>query len=132
MKYLLDTNICIYIIKQKPEKVFRKFRKFSLGQVGISSITYSELYYGVKKSRKVTQNEAALHQFVAPLEIHSYSDEASMIYGEIRAGLERAGKGIGPLDTLIAAHAKYLGFTLVTNNLKEFSRIPELKVENWV
>jgi tRNA(fMet)-specific endonuclease VapC len=131
MKYLLDTNICIYIIQQKPEKVFRKFRKIAVGQIGMSSITHSELYYGVCKSRNVAQNEAALRQFVVPLEILPYPEEAAADYGEIRAGLERAGKSIGPLDTLIAAHARHLGLTLVTNNLREFSRVPNLKVENW-
>jgi len=131
MKYLLDTNICIYIIKQKPEKVFNKFKKLSVGQIAISSITYSELYYGVQRSQKVSQNEAALHQFVAPLDVLPYPEDASTVYGQIRAALEPSGCPIGPLDTLIAAHAQYIGFTLVTNNLKEFSRVPKLKTENW-
>lgn len=132
MKYMLDTNICIYIIKQKPEKVFERFKRLSVGQIAISSITFSELYFGVQKSQKQSQNEAALQQFTLPLEILPYPEEASKVYGEIRSLLERKGTPIGPLDTLIAAHARYLGLTLVTNNLPEFSRVPKLRVENWV
>lgn len=132
MKYLLDTNICIYIIKQKPEKVFKRFRRLSVGQIAISSITYSELYFGVRKSRKPDQNEAALQQFTSPLEILPYPEEASNLYGKIRAHLESKGTPIGPLDTLIAAHAQCLDLTLVTNNVPEFSRVPKLRVENWV
>lgn len=132
MKYLLDTNICIYVIKQKPEKIFKRLKKLSLGQVAISSITYSELYFGVQKSQKRSQNEAALQQFTSPLEILSYPPEASVIYGAIRAYLERNGTPIGPLDTFIAAHAQYLDLTLVTNNVAEFSRVPDLRVGNWV
>ena len=132
MRYLLDTNICIYIIKQKPTKVFRRFKKLSIGQVAISSITYSELCFGVRKSRNSAQNQAALQQFTAPLEILAYPEEASKDYGEIRADLERKGTPIGPLDTLIAAHARHLGLTLVTNDVSEFSRVPQLRIENWV
>lgn len=131
MKYLLDTNICIYIIKQQPEKVFRKFRRIAVGQVGISSITYSELSFGVRKSRHAARNEAALQQFVAPLEILDYPADAAGEYGEIRAHLQAKGLSIGPLDTLIAAHARHLGLILVSNNLNEFSRVPLLKTENW-
>jgi tRNA(fMet)-specific endonuclease VapC len=131
MRYLLDTNICIYIIKQQPEKVFRRFRRIAVGQVGISSITWSELYCGVKKSRKVEQNEAALRQFVAPLEILPYPEEAAAVYGEIRAHLETTGQAIGPLDTFIAAHARCLDLILVSNNLGEFRRVPHLKTANW-
>lgn len=132
MRYLLDTNTCIYIIKQKPEKVFRKFRRLQVGQVAISAITYSELCFGVQKSQRVSQNETALQQFTAPLEILPYPEAASNVYGEIRAELERKGTPIGPLDTLIAAHARHLDFILVTNNVPEFSRVPKLKLENWV
>lgn len=131
MKFLLDTNICIYIIRQSPPKVFRQFRNLTVGQVGISTITYCELSFGVQKSRHIAQNEAALEQFVSPLDIRPYPKEAARTYGKIRAELENAGKPIGPLDTLIAAHAVHEGLTLVTNNLKEFSRVPNLNVENW-
>lgn len=132
MKYLLDTNICIYIIKESPEKAFRRFRKLSAGQVALSSISYSELYFGVHKSKKLAQNELALLRFTSPLEILPYPGEAAKVYGEIHLELTRMGKPIGPLDTLIASHARYLGYTLVTNNVKEFSRVPNLRVENWV
>ena len=132
MNYLLDTNICIYIIKRKPESVFVRFRELSIGQVGISSITYSELCFGIKKSKHWEQNAMALEQFLSPLEVLPYPEEACMDYGEIRAALELSGKPIGPLDTLIAAHAKHLGYTLVTNKASEFSGIGGLKVENWV
>lgn len=132
MKFLLDTNICVYIIRQKPAKVFRRFRKLSIGQVGISTITYCELSFGVQKSQQVSRNEAALELFIGPLEIVPYPKEAALTYGRIRAQLEKSGQTIGPLDTLIAAHALYADVTLVTNNLREFSRIPNLKVENWV
>jgi tRNA(fMet)-specific endonuclease VapC len=132
VKYLLDTNICIYLIKQKPEKVFERFRKLTVGEIAISSITYSELYFGVRKSQKKAQNEAALQQFTSPLDILPYPEEASKVYGEIRAHLESKGAPIGPLDPLIAAHARYLDLTLVTNNVPEFSRVPKLRIENWV
>lgn len=131
MKYLLDTNICIYIIKQKPEKVFKKFGNYSVGEIGISSITYSELYYGASKSQRTVQNEAALSQFAAPLEILPFTEDTAATYGKTRASLEKKGNPIGPLDTLIASHALHLGLTLVTNNTKEFSKVPKLKIENW-
>jgi tRNA(fMet)-specific endonuclease VapC len=130
--YLLDTNICIYIIKRRPEAVFERFRGLSVGEVGISAITYSELCYGVEKSGNPERNAAALSQFTAPLEVLPYPEEAGMAYGTIRARLETEGQQIGPLDTLIAAHAWLLGCILVSNNLGEFSRIGDLKVENWV
>jgi tRNA(fMet)-specific endonuclease VapC len=132
VNYLLDTNICIYIIKQKPASVFDRFRKLSIGQVAISSITYSELCFGVKKSKLCEKNAQALEQFVSPLEVLPYSEETCMVYGKVRAELELSGRPIGPLDTLIAAHAKFLRYTLVTNNVSEFSRVSGLKVENWV
>lgn len=127
----MDTNICIYIIKKRPEKIFRKFRRLSIGDVAISSITYSELMLGVRKSSRPEQNEVALRQFTSPLQILPYTEEAALVYGEIRAQLERKGTPIGPLDTLIAAHANSLDLTLVTNNVKEFSRVPGLRVQNW-
>ena len=131
MKYMLDTNICIYLIKKKPQKILQKFNQFELSQLGISSITFGELLYGVYKSSEITQNKLALAQFVAPLEIVPYNDEAADYYGKVRTFLEKQGTPIGSLDMLIAAHALSLGFILVTNNVKEFSRIPSLKIENW-
>ncbi|MDP8227531.1 MAG: type II toxin-antitoxin system VapC family toxin [Candidatus Celaenobacter polaris] len=131
MKYMLDTNICIYLIKKKPQKRLQKFKQFELSQLGISSITFGELLYGVYKSSEITQNKLALAQFVTPLEIAPYNDEAADYYGKVRTFLEKRGTPIGSLDMLIAAHALSLGCILVTNSVKEFSRIPNLKIENW-
>jgi tRNA(fMet)-specific endonuclease VapC len=132
MKYLLDTNICIYIIKKKPPEVLQKFSSYGLGEIGLSSITVAELQYGVQKSQAVERNEKTLEKFISPLEIAAFDFKASLIYGKIRAQLEAKGTPIGPLDTLIAAHAMSLNVTLVTNNTREFLRIPDLKVINWV
>jgi len=132
MNYLLDTNICIYIIKKKPIAVLERFQSLSLGEVGISSITLAELQYGVEKSANREKNLRALQQFLIPLEIVDFDYDASIIYGQIRSQLEQAGQPIGPLDMLIAAHSKSLNITLVTNNKREFMRVPGLKVENWV
>jgi len=131
MEYILDTNICIYIIKQKPVQVFDKFKTLPLGSVGISSITYAELAYGVKKSIHPEKNRAALNQFLMPLYIIDFDTKAATEYGAIRAELEKAGTPIGPLDMLIAAHVKSIGLTLVTNNEKEFNRVSGLTIENW-
>lgn len=132
MLYILDTNICIYIIKKKPVKVFEKFRKLPLGSVGISSITLAELMFGVSKSSQKEKNQLALNQFLIPLNILDFGTDAAIEYGTIRASLEKQGKIIGSLDTLIAAHVKSLGLTLVINNEKEFNRVDGLKIENWV
>jgi len=132
MKYMLDTNTCIYIIKRKPLNVIERFRQLEISQVGISSITLSELLYGVSKSSKPEQNQMALAQFIAPLEILSYGDEAAQYYGPLRAHLEKQGTPIGSLDMLIAAHTLSIDCILVTNNEKEFNRIPKLKIDNWV
>ena len=132
MKFLLDTNICIYIIKRKPLDVIERFNQTTISQIGISSITLSELLYGVSKSSKPEQNQIALTQFVAPLEILPYTDEAANYYGSLRAHLEKQGTPIGSLDMLIAAQALSINCTLVTNNEKEFARIQNLKINNWV
>lgn len=129
---MLDTNICIYLIKNKPIEVKEKFNDYEVGEICISSITVSELYYGVYKSQIVEKNLQALALFLAPLNIVDYNEKASIEYGKLRAALESAGKVIGSLDMLIAAHAVSLGVTLVTNNTKEFERVGELKLENWV
>ncbi|MBL7222742.1 MAG: type II toxin-antitoxin system VapC family toxin [Candidatus Brocadiae bacterium] len=131
MRFLLDTNICIYIIKRQPPRVLQRLCECDITDVGISSITLSELEFGVEKSTRPAQNRLALAQFVAPLEILPYGDRAAAAYGRIRAALESKGKPIGALDTLIAAHALALGATLVTNNTREFRRVPDLPVENW-
>lgn len=131
MKYLLDTNICIYLINERPKKVLAHFKRHALGDIGISSITASELAFGVAKSGSL-KNRIALEAFLLPLQIVEYDADAAMVYGDIRAALEKQGKTIGPLDMLIAAHALSRQLVLVTNNEKEFRRVDQLKVENWL
>lgn len=132
MKFLLDTNICIYVIKQKPPKVFERFRDLSPTDIGLSSVTVAELEYGAYKSRRLEQNRAALMQFLIPLEIVPFDEKATQTYGRVRAELETTGIVIGSMDLLIASQAIALGLTLVTNNVRELSRIPDLTWENWV
>ncbi len=132
MRYLLDTNICIYIMNRRPLTVIRKFKQFDIGDIGISSITVSELYYGAKKSNRLEENIQRLWAFLMPFEVVSYDEAAANAYGDIRVDLERKGAVIGPLDMLIAAHALSLGLILVTNNVREFQRISSLPVENWL
>lgn len=132
MKYLLDTNICIYVINEKPKKVLKKFEQYPVHEFGISSITHAELQHGVEKSKNKDINQNALDEFLLPLTILPFHGKKLVAYyGEIRALLESKGKTIGPLDTLIAAHALSLDLTIISNNIKEFSRIPNLKCENW-
>ena len=132
MKYLLDTNICIYLIKKKPVSVIQRFDEHPVGDIGISTITVAELSYGVQKSQRRKQNQGALLQFLSPLVIAEFNSDAAFSYGQIRAELECRGTPIGSLGTLIAGHAISIGVTLVTNNEREFSRVPGLIVENWV
>ena len=132
MKLLLDTNICIYIIKQQPVAVLKRFLEYQIGDIGISSITLSELRYGVAKSTHQEKNTKALDEFITPLEVVSFDEEAAHIYGDIRAALEKAGTPIGSMDMLIAAHAVSLGIPLVTNNTREFVRIPTLNSIDWI
>lgn len=127
---LLDTNICIYIINTKPPEVLAHFRQYRLGDVGLSSVVAAELAYGVAKSGSEC-NRQALEMFLAPLEIAPFDERAVWTYGVLRAELERQGKPIGSLDTLIAAHALSLNAILVTNNTREFSRVDGLRLENW-
>ena len=131
-KSMLDTNICIYIIKNKPQSLREKFREFDVGDLCISSITVSELYYGAYKSLYVDKNILALEHFLRPFDILEYDLNASIQYGKIRATLEKSGKVIGGLDMMIAAHALSNKMTLVTNNIKEFKRIENLVLDNWV
>jgi tRNA(fMet)-specific endonuclease VapC len=132
VKVLLDTNICIYIIKRQPPAVLERFSGFAIGDVGISVVTLAELEYGVSKSRDVKRNRHALEQFIAPLEVARLDQEAAVMYGTIRAHLEQKGQPIGAMDLLIAAHARSLDVHLVTNNESEFKRVPGLRIENWV
>ena len=131
MRYMLDTNICIYVIKHKPETVFRKLQTIHPEDVCISSVTYAELVQGVEKSIAVEKNRLALSMLLANMEILDFDVDAADCYGKIRAGLEKKGTPIGPLDMMIAGHAQSLGYTIVTNNVKEFSRVAALKIENW-
>lgn len=131
MRFLLDTDMCIYLIKGRPEQALERLQSLSISDVGISSITLGELEYGVAKSSRPAQNKMALMEFVAPLEIAPFDDEAAAAYGHVRRSLEAQGTPICPLDTLVAAQALSLGCTLVTNNQREFARVPGLLTENW-
>ena len=131
MRYMLDKNVCIYAIKHKPEQVFLKLQEQDPSEVCISSVTYAELVHGVEKSQSIEKNRVALALLLANIEIMDFDSSAAESYGKIRADLEKAGKPIGPLDMMIAGHAKSLGYTVVTNNTKEFMRVNGLKHENW-
>lgn len=131
MRYMLDTNICIYAIKHKPEQVLMRLQEHDPKDICISSVTYAELVHGVEKSKAIEKNRVALALLLANIEIMSFDSLAAESYGKIRADLEKAGTTIGPLDTMIAGHAKALGYTVVTNNTKEFERVEGLKLENW-
>ena len=132
MKYMLDTNICIYIIKHQPENVIRKFMEHEPDDICISAITYAELAHGVENSQAREKNRIALMVLLSEIQIVPFDDLAAQVYGVVRAELQKKGTPIGPLDTLIAAHAKALNLTLVTNNAKEFARVDGLTLEDWV
>ena len=131
LKYLLDTNIVIYVIKRRPVEVLGLFNE-NAGRMAVSAITLAELIHGAEKSTRVAQNLAVVDDFASRLEVLPYTSRASQHYGAIRAILERAGRPIGVNDLHIAAHARSEGLTLVTNNLAEFERVPGLLTENWV
>ncbi len=131
MKYLLDTNMCIYIMNQCPVAVIKRCRQCEPGEIAISTVTVSELQYGVAKSSQQKKNKTRLEEFLLPFEILAYDQNAANVYGTIRCQLEKRGMPIGSLDTLIAAHAISRDLVFVTNNEKEFRRIRKLKVENW-
>ena len=128
---LLDTNICIHIINARPPAVLQRFRDYRMGEIGLCSVVAAELAYGVAKSGS-TRNRQALEMFLAPLVILPFDEAALWVYGDLRAELERRGTPIGSLDTMIAAHAISQHSTLVTNNTREFARVPGLALENWV
>ena len=132
MRYLLDTNICIYMIKNKPPEVRKRFEALSPGAVALSSVTVAELQYGVEKSAARERNALALEGFLLPFDIIPFDLSSALIYGRIRTELERSGQPIGGMDLLIAAQAIAHDYQLVTNNLKEFSRIPSLVCETWI
>jgi tRNA(fMet)-specific endonuclease VapC len=130
-RYLLDTNICIYIRKERPEEVLRRFRKLRPGEAALSVITYGELLYGaVKSEQRVTAMEQ-LRELVTLLPALALPETAAEAYGKIRAALESKGEMIGNNDLWITAHAVAAGLILVTNNEREFRRVGELKVQNW-
>ena len=131
MRYMLDTNICIYIIKNKPKKVIIELKRHKPSEICVSAITYAELTHGVEKSMAVEKNRFALVLLFSNIEVLDFDIKAAIHYGKIRAYLEKQGTPIGPLDMMIAAHAMSLGYTVVTNNIKEFQRVPDLKLENW-
>ena len=130
--YLLDSNICIYIINKSPKKVVERIKKLKPEQVKLSAISVGELEYGVSKSAFREKNRDALLDFVSAFDIEPFNDMDAEIFGLIRADLEKRGQLIGPYDLQIAAQAITRDLILVTNNLNEFSRIKELKLENWV
>jgi len=131
LKYLLDTNICIYIIKQKDSALLRRLQSFKEGEIGISAITIAELEYGVARSAQSQRNRLALASFLIPFEVVDFDQEAAMDYGLIRAWLDKEGKPIGSMDMLLAAQARSKGIVLVTNNEREFGKVPGLQLENW-
>lgn len=131
IKYLLDTNICIYVIKRRPIEVLARFND-AAGHIAISSITLAELLHGVEKSQYVTKNLKAVEDFCSRLDILDYDEKAASHYGDIRADLEKKGMTIGVNDLHIAGHARSLGLMLISNNLKEFNRIEGLRAQNWL
>ncbi len=132
MRYILDTNICIYLINHKPLQVFEKLQEHNPDEICISAVTYAELVHGVEKSKAVERNRLALTILLSNIEILDFDMKAAEEYGRIRADLEKKGTPIGPLDMMIAGHAKSLGYTVVTNNVGEFKRVEGLQYENWV
>lgn len=128
---LLDTNICIYIINARPPAVLARFQKYRLGDIGLCSVVAAELAFGVSKSGSV-RNRQALEMFLAPLTILPFDASAAWAYGDLRADLEGRGIPIGSLDTMIAAHALSQQAILVTNNTREFAKVPGLQLDNWI
>ena len=131
INYLLDTNICIFTIKCKPPEIREQFRRYH-GQIAISAVTLMELIYGAEKSQAPERNLAEIEGFAARLELLEYGSEAAKHTGQIRAELAKVGKPIGPYDQMIAGHARSRGLIVVTNNLREFERVPGLRVVDWV
>ena len=130
--YMLDTDTCSYIIRERPISVLERFRKFAMEQICISSVTYAELLYGVARSSSKRINRPIIDDFVRHLDVIDWDTGAAEQYGQIRADLEARGEPVGAMDMMIAAHAKSIKAVLVTNNQKHFARIKGLKVENWV
>ncbi|MNG15573.1 tRNA(fMet)-specific endonuclease VapC [compost metagenome] len=131
LKYMLDTNIVIYTIKNRPPRVRDLFKRHD-GQMCISTVTLGELIFGAEKSAQPEKNLLAIEGMVARMEVAHFDDKAAVHFGQIKAELAKAGTPIGPYDMMIAGHARTEGLILVTNNLKEFQRVPGLRLENWV
>lgn len=131
MRYVLDTNICVLLIRQKPPLLLQKLTQHSITDIGVSALTVAELQYGVAKSTHPAQNQQALDYFLLPLTILPFDESAAPTYGEIRAYLEGQGTAIGAIDTLLAAQAVSQKLIFVTNNVREFSRVPGLTIEDW-
>jgi tRNA(fMet)-specific endonuclease VapC len=132
MRFMLDTDSCIALIKRKSGKILRRITSLAAGEAGISAVTLAELRFGVAKSAEKERNSEALEEFLLPLEIADFDEAAALAYGNVRTALESTGKPIGPLDTLIGAHAISLRAVLVTHNTREFRRIPGLSVDDWL
>ena len=131
MRFMLDTNTCVDLIRQRDDRILRKMQRLTLDDLCVSSVTLSELEYGAAKSADPGKNRLALAQFMTPLRVVPYDDTVAPVYGRVRTELEREGTPIGPLDTMIAAHALSLALTVVTDNGREFRRVAGLKVQNW-
>jgi len=131
LKFLLDTNIVIYTMKNRPKRVKKRFQQHQ-GQMGISAVTIGELVFGAERSRQVERNLADIEALAARLEVLPFDYQAAYHFGQIRAELYRTGKPIGPYDMMIAGQARAAGLKLVTNNVKEFGRVPGLLLENWI
>jgi tRNA(fMet)-specific endonuclease VapC len=131
LKYLLDTNIVIYTMKNRPQRVKRRFQQHH-GQMGISTVTIGELVFGAEHSQQTERNLADLEALAARLEVLPFDNQAAYHFGQIRAALYRTGQPIGPYDMMIAGQARAAGLKLVTNNVKEFERVPGLLVEDWI
>ncbi|MBM3545515.1 MAG: type II toxin-antitoxin system VapC family toxin [Alphaproteobacteria bacterium] len=131
LRYMLDTNICIYVIKNRPSGLKDRFNSLE-DQLSISAVSAGELIYGAEKSARPVENLAIAESFMARLDVLPFTERAAAHYGQIRAALEQSGRAIGAYDTMIAAHARCEGLVLVTNNLREFERVPGLRTENWI
>jgi tRNA(fMet)-specific endonuclease VapC len=132
MKYLFDTNICIYLLKKHYVKIAKKVEKIGIENIFISTISIAELEFGIAKSNKPEENEDTLYKFLVPFTTVTFDHNSARLYGKIRANLQKKGTPIGNMDMLIASVALANDMTIVTNNVKEFKRVPELIVENWI
>lgn len=132
MKYMLDTNICIYLMKNKPKEVLERFKEHEISDVCISAVTYAEMAHGIEKSKYADRNRVAVALFLSGITVMDFDVQAATEYGRVRVELERKGTPIGKFDSMIAAHALSQNLTIVTNNTREFNRVEGLKVENWV